>query len=138
MDIVAEIKKLNLPPGKYVVVGSGPMAVRGLREAHDIDIVVMPDIFEQYKAAGWEVVPWTYEDHKGQMYLRKGVFELYLDVNCGDFWPTTTDLINRAEIIEGIPFTNLNDTISFKKAYGREKHLKDVAVIENYLNKSTK
>jgi len=133
MDIVKEIKNLGLPIGKYVVVGSGPMAVRGLRDAHDIDIVVAPDVFEKFRNEGWEVVPWTYDDHKGQIFLRKETVELYLDVNCGNFWPTTEELIDRAEIIDGVPFATLEDTIKFKHAYGCEKHLKDIATIKSYL-----
>jgi len=136
MNVIEEVRKLNLPLGKYVVVGSGIMAAKGLKETHDIDIMVTPDIFQKFRDEGWEVVPWTYDDHKGQVFLRRGIFELYLDVNCGNFWPTTEELINRAEIIDGIPFASLSDTVSFKKAYGREKHLRDVVAIENYLNNS--
>ncbi|MBI5220904.1 MAG: hypothetical protein HY978_03690 [Candidatus Liptonbacteria bacterium] len=135
MDIIAEIKKLDLPAGKYVVVGSGPMAVRGLKDAHDIDLVIAPEVFEHYRAAGWQVLPWTYANHPGQdqVFLRQGILELYLDVNCGDFCPTLEELVRRADMISGVAFASLPDTISFKRAYGREKHLRDVAVIEEYL-----
>ncbi|MEN9342388.1 MAG: hypothetical protein RIQ54_644 [Candidatus Parcubacteria bacterium] len=94
MNIIEEVKKLNFPIGQYVIVGSGPMAVRGLRDAHDIDIVVTRELFETCKANGWEAVPWTYPEKIGQIYLRKNYVELYLDVNCADFNPTTYGRIN--------------------------------------------
>lgn len=135
MNIIEEVKKLNFPIGQYVIVGSGPMAVRGLRDAHDIDIVVTRELFETCKANGWEPVPWTYPEKIGQIYLRKNYVELYLDVNCADFNPATEELIQRAEIIEGVPFIPLQDMIRFKRAYNREKHHRDIEITEKYLLK---
>jgi hypothetical protein len=117
-----------------VIVGSGLMAVRGLKKAHDIDIVVAEDLFEKCKADGWKIMPWTYEKI-GQIYLRNNDIELYLDVNCADFNPTTEELIKRADVIEEIPFISLPDMINFKKVYNynKEKHLKDIETTEAYL-----
>lgn len=42
-----EFKKLNLPDGQYAVYGSGPMAVRGIKEAHDLDVVVARDLYKK-------------------------------------------------------------------------------------------
>ena len=133
MKVIEEVKKLNFPIGQYVIVGSGPMAVRGLKEAHDIDIVVTLELFEKCKANGWEVVPWTYPEKIDQIYLRQDDVELYLDVNCDNFNPTTEELIKRADILEGIPFITLGDMLKFKKAYNREKHRKDIEITEKYL-----
>ena len=108
------------------------MAVRGLKDPNDIDIVVMEPIFEKCREGGWEVLPWTYAGRTGNIFLRRGLIELYLDVNEGDFQPTTEELIRRADIIEGIPFASLEDTKRFKRAYGGPKHLKDVAMVEEY------
>jgi hypothetical protein len=41
-DIINKVKPLNLPKGQYVVFGSCPMALAGLREAGDIDMLVTP------------------------------------------------------------------------------------------------
>ena len=51
-EIVAKIKSLNLQIGTYVVYGSCPMAIMGLREANDIDLYVSPNIYKQLKKAG--------------------------------------------------------------------------------------
>lgn len=133
MNVIEKVKSLSFPDGQYVVVGSGILAVKGIRESHDIDIVVIPVLFEKCKAEGWEQVPWTYEK-MDQVYLKKDEFELYLDVNCKDFNPTFQELFQRAEIIDGVVFASLQDTINFKRAYNKPKHLKDIELIEQYLN----
>jgi len=135
MNVIEEVNKLNFPIGQYVVVGSSPMAIRGLKEAHDIDIVVTPQLFEKCRIDGWETMSWTYPEKVGQIYLKEGNIELYLDVNAGNFNPTIEELIERSETIQGVPFITLEDMISFKKAYGREKHLNDIKTTEEYLMK---
>lgn len=138
MNFFEEIEKLHLPIGEYVIVGSGPMVAHNIRDSHDIDIVVSEKIFNEYKNNGqWEIKPWTYEK-QNQIYLKKDLVELYLDVNCRDFNPTLEELIQRAEIINNIPFASLEDTIKFKTEYAKNnklKHLNDITLIKNYLKK---
>jgi hypothetical protein len=136
MNVIEEVKKLNFPVDQYVIVGSGPMAVRGLKEAHDVDIVVTQELFEKCKANGWKNILWTYPEKIGQIYLKQNDIELYLDVNCADFNPTTKELIERADVIEGVPFINLEDMLRFKRAYNREKDSKDIKITETYLLKN--
>jgi len=62
MDIIEKIKKLDFPQGQYIIVGSGPMVVRAIKESNDIDIVVSVKLFEKCKQDGWEQLPWTYPD----------------------------------------------------------------------------
>jgi len=104
---------------------------------NDIDIVVTPKLFEKSKNEHWEQIPWTYEKI-GQVYLKKDNIELYLDVNCKDFNPTFSELRGQADIIKDIPFASLDDTIKFKKAYNKPKHLKDVEMILEYIKSGLK
>lgn len=46
MKFEEELKKLNLPLGKYAIFGSGPLAIRGLRENNDIDIIVTDELWQ--------------------------------------------------------------------------------------------
>ncbi len=39
-ELFKKVKNLNLPIGDYALFGSAPMGIRGLRECHDIDIIV--------------------------------------------------------------------------------------------------
>lgn len=136
MNIFEEIDKLNFPSGSYVVVGSGHLIALGLKEGTDIDIVVTPELFEKCcQDASWEQIPWTYPEKLGQIFLRKGIVELYLDVNAGGFNPATMELIQRAVIINNIPFASLKDILAFKKEYlkTKPKHQKDIELIEKLL-----
>ena len=135
MDIFSEIKRLRFSLGEYVVVGSGIMDALGIKKSNDIDIVVMPSLFEKCKRGDWESIPWTHSEKIGQIFLRRGNVELYSDVNKGNSNPTTKELINESVIIDGVPFISLERCIAFKRAYGHEKHLKDIALIEEYLQK---
>ncbi|MFZ2150863.1 MAG: hypothetical protein WAZ12_03925 [Candidatus Absconditicoccaceae bacterium] len=131
--ILEEIKKLKFPRGHYIVVGSGPMIVRNLRESNDIDIVVSNKLFNKCINNNWEIVPRTYPEKLGQFYLRYSCVELYLDVNHGNFNPTLEELLQRADIIDNIPFISLKDLIKLKKAYNKPKHLEDIKNIKLYL-----
>ena len=133
MNIVEKVKALDFPDGEYIVVGSGILGAKNIREIHDVDIVVSSDLFEKCKNDGWEQAPWTYEKI-GQIYLKKAEYELYLDVNCRDFNPTLRELLQRAEMIEGVPFASLEDSVSFKRVYGKPKHLRDIELIERFEN----
>lgn len=140
MNIVQEIKNLNLPIGNYVVVGSGILIAHKLKEGHDIDIVVSKQLFEKCKSEGWDQIPWTYEDKIGNNYLRKNNVELYLDVNKGDFNPSLEELLLSAEIIDDVPFASFQDILKFKKEYSKvnPKHLTDIVLIEDYLKTANK
>lgn len=41
-----ELRSLNLPEGKFAIFGSGPIAVRGIRESEDLDIIVKQDLWD--------------------------------------------------------------------------------------------
>jgi len=138
MNLIKEIKKLGFPPDSYIIVGSGHLSAIGLKEPHDIDIVVTKDLFAKCKKEGWEQMPFTYPDKLGHIFLRKGFTELYLDVNKGNFNPTIEELIQRAVIIDGVPFASFEDILNFKREYGKvnSKHLLDIELIEKHLENS--
>ena len=137
MNILEDIKRLEFPQGQYIIVGSGPLVVRGIRETNDIDIVVSPELFEKCKQDWWEQLPRTYPDKIGQIYLRHGYVELFLDVNCADFNPTREELVQRADIIEEIAFASLEDMIKLKQSYNKPKHWEDIKRIEKYLKENS-
>lgn len=135
MNLFEEIRALHFPDGQYVIVGSGIMAAKGIREAHDLDIVVTPVLFEKCRDEGWEVRPWTKPGLEGKEWLKRGIVDLHLEVNSGTVRSTAEDLLREAEIINGIPFITLEQLAVFKRAYGRPKDFEDIKLIEAYLEK---
>lgn len=134
MNIFKRIKELNLPKGEYMICGSSILEVFGIREAKDIDILVSPELFQKLeKEYGWIRHPkyTTCIEHpehiagaKENLDFMKENYNLY-------------EALPSAEIINDIPFMSLPMLINAKKQMGREKDLKDIILIENYIkNKS--
>lgn len=127
-DIIEKMLALDLPLDQYVIVGSGSLAAHGIREANDIDMVVMPELFEALRRKGWteKIRP------NGKPKLQLDQIEAMLDVNKEGFQPTTEELIERSVVIDGIRFTSLQDVRAFKVAYGREKDVFDIELIDRF------
>jgi len=122
MKFLEELKKLNLPPDQYAVFGSGPLAIRGLRENEDLDIIVKPELWEKLA-----------KEHKpvkdcliviGNIDILKHWKPWFIEVN---------KLIDTADIIDGIRFVKLEYVLEWKKKRGKEKDKKDIELIEEYL-----
>ncbi|OGZ06094.1 MAG: hypothetical protein A2845_01615 [Candidatus Lloydbacteria bacterium RIFCSPHIGHO2_01_FULL_49_22] len=128
MNIVERVKKLDLPAGEYVVVGSGILDALHIREAQDIDIAVVPALLARLRAKGG----WEEEERYGKVFLKKGDIEIIPQLSWEDYPTTTEEAIDSAMIIEGVPFMNLAELCKFKKALGREKDQTDIALINAY------
>ncbi|GAB0174652.1 MAG: hypothetical protein HHAS10_05310 [Candidatus Altimarinota bacterium] len=118
-----EARILDLPLGEYVIFGSGPMVVRGIREGRDIDIIVTHSLFEKLRD--------KYSKHIHDEKLELGKIEL--SAKCLDYSDDEIlTLISTAELIEGLPFATLDEVIKFKKRLNREKDRVDIELIETY------
>ena len=136
MDIFSEIRELNFPEGHYIVVGSGILAAKGIRETNDLDIVVTPELFEELKSEGWEVLPWTKESIPGKDWLKKENVEVYIQLSRKTGGIPASELLKDAEVIEDIPFITLESLIDFKREYGRPKDFEDIKTIEQYIERN--
>ncbi len=131
MDIFKELKKLNFPIGHYVVVGSGIMAALGIREARDLDIAVDNELLKTLKKSG----VYKEEIRYDKLFLVGSNIEIITQLNWEDYQTNVIDAISSAKIINGFPFLNIEETIKFKEALGREKDFKDIELIKDYLDK---
>lgn len=128
MRYLDEVRRLSMPLGRYAIFGSGPLAVRGLRENSDIDILVKPDL--------WSSLTGMYETKEGKngLYIQIGRIEIW------DQWKPWFDdigyMIDKADIIDGIPFIRLEDMLEGKKRMNRKKDQEDIRLIEDYLSSS--
>ena len=124
-DVITELGRLRLPPGQYVVVGGAALAVRGIRETNDIDLVVTTELFERLAGSGWaqRMRP------NGKPGLHEGSVEAYLDVDGDDFKRSLSWLLSHAEILRGHAFVDLETLAGFKSSYGREKDVRDLDLI---------
>lgn len=131
MDIFKKLKELNFPLGEYVLVGSGPLAARGIRAASDLDIAVTPKLFKQL------IVSKNYQEVEkyGKIFLEADNIDIIPQLDWEEYFTTTEEAIKTADIINGYPFLNIEETIKFKKALGREKDFKDIKLLEDYQKK---
>jgi hypothetical protein len=129
-EIKNKVKELGFPVGQYALFGSTPMAAHGIRDSHDIDMVVSHELYSKLEKRGWN-----------KMTLPSGAKILVRDdIEAFDGWmhldsyhPDVATLIREAELIDGIPVVKLKEVLAWKKAFGREKDLKDVELIEDYM-----
>jgi len=133
MDIFKEIKNLNFPLGEYLIVGSGPLAARGIRDYKDVDILVTENLYNKLIEQDWKTVEIDGVNGRFKV-LKNGKFEIDKRLWCGSYKPDTDNLIKSAEIINGVPFLPLKELIKFKRALGREKDLQDIKLIRQHLN----
>ena len=128
-DIVKKVKALNLPERSYIVFGSCPLAVAGIREANDIDLLVSKDVFAKLKVAGWK------ELHKSpnDVPLVRDIFEAHENWDFSSYSPTLEQLLSTATTIDSIQFASLEEVRKWKVASGRPKDLADITMIDEHL-----
>lgn len=54
--VVNRMKLLDFPKDSYVVFGSAPFAVLGIREVNDIDLLVSEELYAELEKNGWKKV----------------------------------------------------------------------------------
>lgn len=131
--IVRIIKNLAFSSDEYAVFGSSLLDVLGLKQTLDVDIIATRHLFDVLKRReGWKkhVFP------DGKVGLTHKDYDIEL------FYTSSIPLCDRggvermvrnATVIDGVRFVNLEDTLAWKRAFGREKDLRDVALIETYM-----
>lgn len=131
INIFDQVKFLNLPLGKYAVIGSGVMAAHGIRDYKDIDLLVSPDLYDELRHKGWK----EKAVRPDFVVIEKGIFEAGPNImTLPTYEPDINELIDKADIINGVAFVRLTDVIDFKRAMARPKDLEDIGMVEKYLN----
>ena len=125
-----KVRDLNLPHGEHVVFGSGPLLAHGLRdESGDVDIFVSDSIYNKLKESGWKEKPFNETD----CVLTHDCYEVGTTWRYKDHHITLDELLESADYVDGIPFASLEQSLKWKKVYGRKKDMQDVKKIEAHL-----
>ncbi|MCL4405013.1 MAG: hypothetical protein M1361_00830 [Patescibacteria group bacterium] len=132
-ELFQKVRELQLPIGKYALFGSAPLGIRGLKDCHDVDIIVTEDLWRKCKNNGWELKIMPHAGpYPDEFYLENQGIELWRNWRPGE-WDIDS-LIREAEIIGGLPFIQIDKVLAWKKLSGRDKDFKDAAVIEEFLD----
>jgi hypothetical protein len=125
-DLQQELVPIQLPIDSYIIAGSGTLAIRNIRKARDIDILVNDQ--------AWKTLQTQHEvSGPRQNRILIGKVEIWND------WPmldaSVDEIVSHREIIDGFPFMSLPEAILTKKKMGRPKDLQDLIFINAFLAK---
>lgn len=125
------LRQLNLPEKDFAIFGGGPMWAHGLRDKlNDLDVVARGDAWLMVTKLG---TPQPTEIKVGQVVeLDRGNIEVFNAWGPGTW--DVHDLIDTAEIIDGIRFVKLSNVLKWKKLMGRPKDIDHVKLIEQYMH----
>lgn len=127
--LLEELNLFNLPKDEYVLVGSAPLAIREIRDAHDLDVLVSDDL--------WKTLAQKYPintDHGFNKLILSPDIDVLGDgsVFKNPQIASFEEMIKTADIISGHKFLNLELLKKFKTKMGREKDLNDIELIDQY------
>jgi hypothetical protein len=131
-EYLLALKELILPNqlGSYMVFGSGPLGIRGLKKSNDLDVVVSAEVWENLLALGHQ--PVNAASGSPKIELCAGALEIFRDWNDG----TGIDIqamLARAEMINGVWYAELRDVLEWKRRRNKPKDAADIRAIETFL-----
>ncbi|MDQ3099177.1 MAG: hypothetical protein M3Q44_05515 [bacterium] len=128
-QLLTELKELNLPQGHYAITASDPLAIRGLREARDLDIIVTEELWEELKT---QYAPYLLSEDN-IIYGNIHILGKYLKAN-DEIYATAEEQLAESELIGNLPFVKLETIKKYKTLLARDKDLEDLVLIQNYFN----
>lgn len=125
-EIFDQLRALSLPGHDYAVFGSGPLLVRGIIDAvNDLDVLCRGEV--------WALVSHLADSRtveNGESVVAIG------SISFGTRWGLGTfdedDLIDSAEIIDGLPFVALEHVVAYKEIARRPKDLAHLEMIAQW------
>jgi hypothetical protein len=124
MQYLDELKALALPSDQFAVFGSGPMAIRDIRKNEDVDVIVLPQLWDELIKAH-EVK----EDGRtitiGHVEVRKDWTPWFADVR---------KFIEESDTVDGIRFVKLKHVVEWKTLRNTPKDHEDLDRIRMYMD----
>jgi hypothetical protein len=127
------ITELQLDRRDFVIFGSGPLLAHGLRRRiHDLDIVARGDTWQKVREYG------VAESGTVNGAPIAQFWDGHIQFSAG--WVSARwnagQLIDRAEVIQGLPFARLADVLAYKQELRRPKDRPDIAVLLHELHQT--
>jgi hypothetical protein len=152
IDLISEIIKFNslgFDKNDWVVSGGGVLYICGIRSTNDLDVQMRPEVFDKLKKSGKYK---TTEITKGDITYTKvnisDVIEVYDNTELLTFYLKSFDDIldssfpykfyDRLTNLVEVNVTDLLTIRDWKKILGREKDIKDVDLINDYISLNRK
>ena len=124
------VNELELDRRDFVIFGSGPLLAHGLRRSiRDVDVVARGAAWHRVSRCGFPAVGAI---SGAPMALFWGGRIQFSPEWISKEWDTD-DLIERAEMIQDLPFAQLADVLSYKQTLDRLKDRPDIEVLLDLL-----
>lgn len=125
VDLFNRLRALDLPNRSFAVFGSGPLAAHGvIDKVGDLDVITRDEAWEVVEQLGTVV-----------MYGDDAVVDLGDGLTFGRSWAygnvDIERLIDDAELIDGLPFVQLDAVVAYKRIAGRPKDLRHIELMES-------
>lgn len=129
------VTELDLNPHDFVIFGSGPLLAHGLRKSiRDLDVVARGTAWQRVSECGF---PATGAISGAPMALFWGNRIQFSPEWISQDWDPG-DLIDRAEIIQGLPFAQLTDVLAYKQKLDRPKDRPDIDALLGLLRQASR
>jgi len=130
-----EFNKLELR--NFLFIGSATLALYGIRENRDLDVVVPIETFISlrfnrdldFRFGGSGFYKYSTKDGKIEIFGQ-------MPNSCGLSCLLTKQFLKEAIELNSYKFMPLNKVLAMKKIRRTERDLKDIKLIENYLNET--
>src|SRR3989344_7635077 len=121
--LIKRVLSLDLPSNDCAVFGTGCMFAHGLKDLRDdIDLIARDSAWEKAKTLGKSSIPGS---GVGEVVaLDNGMVEVFNKWFPGDW--NVDELIDTAEVIEGLRFVTLENVIKWKRLMARPKDFEHI------------
>lgn len=124
-EMIEKLKAFPYDPAEYWVITGGAMVLYGIREeSSDIDLGCTAGLANRLEQEGY-LYKVTDDGNRW--------FKLGTDIEVFENW-----LFDTVDHVDGIPVISVQGLIEMKKDLGREKDLRDIALINDFLARSVK
>lgn len=132
-ELFGLVRTLGLAVEDYAIFGSGPRIVRGIIEAtNDLDLVARGAAWHKASELGelvylpdWKVTVASFHEATITVGTEWAIGDIVVD-----------DVIDTAEIIDGLPFARLEHVSAYKRAASRPKDLQHLRRLQQYLERN--
>jgi len=129
------LQKIGLNPDNSIVIGSGILEALRIRKSEDIDMVISQEKYDLLKKSG----NFKIAKIRGRNILVDDKFEIWKDWYVLGKSYNLGDLTKQSTVIDGVRYVSLDFLFKVKKSWlhqkdVREKDIKDIKLIENYLH----
>jgi hypothetical protein len=119
----SDLYLFKYPRSEYAIFGSGPLAIRGIRNNKDIDIIVKDSL--------WKIL--SNDVCNSDNIIRINHLKIYNNIN--DYFNNKNLIIDDSEKITDFNYVKLDYIFQMKLNSDRKKDKKDLVLIKEYMEK---